>query len=278
MKPFQHTRGFTLMEVIIVIVITGIIGGIIAMFIKVPVKNYVDTAGRAELTDVADTAVRRMAREIRLAVPNSIRLPADGSLVEFVPTKFGGRYLSADDAFGAAPYLNFSAATLPFTVVGTMPAGRQAIVAGDNIVVYNDGNAPADLWQTTGYSNRAAVASVAGNVVTLAANPFAAQLPSMPHPLHRFMVTRGPVRYACSGGSLLRYENYAFSNAIAASTTLSTTPAILASNVSTCRFGYSANSNVRSALLTITLGLTRTGTTGVETVTLNQQVHVDNTP
>ncbi len=72
----QHKQqyGFTLIEMIVVIVITGIIAGVVAVFLKAPVQGYIDSARRAELTDIADTAIRRMARDVRTAVPNSVRV------------------------------------------------------------------------------------------------------------------------------------------------------------------------------------------------------------
>ena len=93
-RPTNSLRGFTLIEMIMVIVITGVIAGMVAVFIKGPVDSYFDMARRAELTDIADTAMRRMTRDIRLALPNSLRNPAGGSdqCVEFMPTKSGGRY------------------------------------------------------------------------------------------------------------------------------------------------------------------------------------------
>jgi len=44
-----------------------------------PVRAYVDSARRGELSDVADTALRRMARDIRTALPNSLRVSTSGS-------------------------------------------------------------------------------------------------------------------------------------------------------------------------------------------------------
>jgi hypothetical protein len=89
---------------IMVIVITGILSGMVAVFIKGPVESYFDMARRAELTDVADTAVRRMARDIRSSVPNTLRNPTDGSdqCIEFVPAKAGARY-RADQAAPLTP-------------------------------------------------------------------------------------------------------------------------------------------------------------------------------
>ena len=96
-RPIQQS-GFTLIEMIVVIVITGIIGGMVAIFIRAPVQGYVHSANRAEMGDIADTALRRLARDIRTAVPNSVRVANCGgtpTCVEFLPTKAGGRYRGA---------------------------------------------------------------------------------------------------------------------------------------------------------------------------------------
>ena len=86
--------GFTLIEMIVVIVITGIIAGIVAVFLRAPVQGYMDSARRAELTDIADTALRRMARDVRTAVPNSVRFSnCTAPCVEFLADQ-GWRTLS----------------------------------------------------------------------------------------------------------------------------------------------------------------------------------------
>jgi prepilin-type N-terminal cleavage/methylation domain-containing protein len=99
----QH--GFTLIETIVVMMITAILAGIMVLFIRRPVQNYVDNAARADMADVAEIALRRMTRELRGALPNSVRWAVIGntSYIEFIPTKSGARYLASDD--GADPSL-----------------------------------------------------------------------------------------------------------------------------------------------------------------------------
>ena len=75
----QTQPGFTLVEMIIVMVITGIIGGMVAIFLRAPVQQYMSTARRADMTDIADTALRRIGRDLRLALPNSVRVNTSGS-------------------------------------------------------------------------------------------------------------------------------------------------------------------------------------------------------
>ena len=82
-------EGFTLIETMLAIAVTGIV----ALFIRQPVQAYVDSEARAELIDTADTALRRIGRDLRLALPNSIRTTASGAnqYIEFMLTKTGGR-------------------------------------------------------------------------------------------------------------------------------------------------------------------------------------------
>lgn len=285
-------KGFTLAEAVIVIVITGIIAGTVAVFLRLPVQGYVDTAARAELTDIADTALRRMTRDLRLALPNSIRLYTDGSgnkYLELLLTKTGGRYLAEEDAAGSN-FLNFSdTADLTFDVVGAMPAGEQAIVANDFIVVYNlgPGQPPADAYANCAVSpgcNRARVAAApAGKTLTLASNPFAAEVPVMPSPNWRFQVVTTPVTYVCNttAHTLTRYWDYAIQPmqpVNLASAPAWTTPknALLASSVNGCEFSLNNLVSIRSAL--VGLQLTLQNQTNGGSVVLFHQVHVDNTP
>jgi prepilin-type N-terminal cleavage/methylation domain-containing protein len=61
----QH--GFTLIETIVVMMITAILAGIMVLFIRRPVQNYVDNAARADMADVADRLAPHDARIARRA-------------------------------------------------------------------------------------------------------------------------------------------------------------------------------------------------------------------
>ncbi|MBA5640200.1 prepilin-type N-terminal cleavage/methylation domain-containing protein [Duganella sp. LX20W] len=289
--PPSTARGFTLIEMIVVMVITSILAGIMVLFIRRPVQNYVDAAGRAEMSDVADLALRRITRELHSALPNSVRVMTSGSVVllEFIPTKAAGTYLSVDDNAGS-PALDFqNAANKTFKVVGDMPAFPYNIVAGDYIVIYNLG---PDYVTADAYAggNRAQVASApVNNVVTLVSNPFAVPVNGIPNtsPTQRFSVATQPVTFRCApaatgGMELTRYWNYQFNTSQTDPSSMSNPPgqtiqhAILASNVAGCNFSYTQLQNVHSGLVGITLIVGRANSN--ETVTLAHQAAVENTP
>src|SRR5918911_2643011 len=107
MHPIRRKRraaqgGVTLIELIIVIAITAIIASGVAVFISRPMESYVDSARRAELTDIADTALRRLTRDLRTALPNSIRITQVGGVyyLEYLQTSGGGRYRAERDNAG----------------------------------------------------------------------------------------------------------------------------------------------------------------------------------
>jgi MSHA biogenesis protein MshO len=289
----QGQRGFTLVEAVIVILIIAIIGASVAVFVRLPVQGYIDAKARAELTDVADTSLRRMARDIRLALPNSLRVTTNGgiSYVEFLLTKTGGRYLAEEDAPSSGSMLSFTdTASLAFTVVGTMATGAQAIVPNDFVVVYNlgPGQDPANAYNG-GNIARVATVDNTSNTITLQTNPFASQATTMASPGRRFNIVTTPVTYACNPatGTLTRYWNYPIqqtqpNDALAAPLSSAPGRALLATGVTGCAFSYdqaAANlSNLRSGLIALRLTLTAPANANSGTVTLFQQVHVDNTP
>lgn len=269
--------GFTLVEIIMVIVIMGVIGAAMAVFMKSPIDAYLDSARRARLTDVADTTLRRMTRDIHSALPNTLRQgsgtnPINGQCIEFIPTKTGGRYRAEVDAAGQGDVLRFDVADSSFDIFGTNSTlPDQSIVPGDMVVIYNLGIPGADAYATLNPNVSAITQVGAGslpNETKLSINSL--QFPLAPGS-NRFQIISGTqkiVSYVCRGGNLYRNFNYPYANSCPASG-----GDLIATNAS-CTFVYNGSDLQRNALVQIKLALT----SGGETVSLYDEVHVDNTP
>lgn len=74
----RDAAGFTLVEMVMVIIIAGIVASMAATFIRWPMEGYIDLSRRAGLVDSAEMALRQVARDIRRALPNSVRCDSDG--------------------------------------------------------------------------------------------------------------------------------------------------------------------------------------------------------
>ncbi len=261
MAAQQHQRGFTLIELIMVIMIMGLIGGVMVGFMIGPIDAYFASSRRAALTDTADTAVRRMARDIRKALPNSIRIP-NSQCLEFIPTKTGGRYRAKVNADGKGDILDFVAADTSFYMFGADSAlADQAIAVGDLVAVYNLGADAYDLVNTSAVTSVGAGTLANETKIGINARQFPLALGS-----NRFHVIPGGenvVAYVCNGGNLRRTVR-AFTDAVCP-----TTGPILASKVGSCNFVYNG-----SALIQLSITFTDSG----ESVSLYHQVHVNNTP
>jgi len=282
MRNTTHPQtGFTLIELVIVIVITGIISGITMVFLKTPVDQYIDITRRATMTDIADTALQRMTRDMRTAVPNSVRL--SGNYLEFLPTKAGGRYrANAIGGLGlcaaAGDELSFTAADSCFEM--TSPA--ISFAAGDSIVIGStqaDGNLPYNNSATGVMRTYTGAVGAQSKVVISAIQfPAFASLPSQ-----RFAVVSGSeqaVTYACENvggtvdgtGTLNRYWAYGF-NMVQTAPPTGGFSALLANNISACAITYNAI-NQRNGLITIALTMLQGG----ERIHLYSEIHVTNMP
>lgn len=280
----RSRRGFTLIELVMVILIAAILAVVVGRFIAQPVEGYLDADRRARLVDLADTALQRMTREIRLALPNSIRVSGSGDAVEFLRVLTGGRYRRASPG----DPLDFTLSTDSFDVLGTLlDAGRIAAAGGatqadcvadtvDCLVIYNTGQPGADAYSQ---DNVAAIRAAAAGSVTFARNS--------PFPLtsaqQRFYVVDTPVTLLCDATgaeNIRRYSNYA----ITANHSAVDEPAellgagaaesLLVEQVSACRFSYQPGTATRGGLVTVALTVAEAG----EQVSVMQQVHVSNLP
>jgi MSHA biogenesis protein MshO len=258
MRPTSDQAGFTLIEMIIVIAITAIVGSMVALFLRAPLDSYIAQDRRARLADTADSALRRMARDIRLALPNSVRVNAAGSVVEFFGTRSGGRYR----AQGGGDILDFTGADNSFDVLGPAIDMR----AGDRIAVYNLGIPGADAWAG---ETLADYVGAVGNVTNIAIAPMQFPLAS---PGNRFQVVDGPVSYVYDpvAGTLTRFWGYDPTVGV----TAATPRALLANRVSACNFSYQPGVTERGGLVSVTLSLSQAG----ETVSLYATTQVSNQP
>lgn len=77
--------GFTLIEMIVVIVILGVLAAAISTFITLSTQIYKEATARDQLASSARFAIERLNREIRNALPNSLMLTDLDQCLEFTP-------------------------------------------------------------------------------------------------------------------------------------------------------------------------------------------------
>jgi MSHA biogenesis protein MshO len=282
-------RGFTLVELIITVALLAIISAVAAVFIVGPVQAYFATQGRAELTDVADTALRRLARDVRSALPNSVRTTVSGGVtyLELLATRTGGRYRAEPDdgtSAGEDP-LDFAAADSVFDTIGRLStAAGQTVAAGDLVVIHNLGISGASAYSgdNTGVVQTfAANGGGAGNEDRITLNP--AKLFPLESPGRRFQVVSGPVTYECAPGAavngdgtgqLRRVSGYAINAAQPTGAYGGAPVRVLANFVTACSLEYTLLPLQARGLVAIRLELTRAG----ETIFIYQEAHVSNVP
>lgn len=265
--------GFTLIEMIIVIVVGGIVAAITTSVLTQPINAYVDSSRRATLTATADSALKRMQRDIRRALPNSIRIATDGRTLEMLHLVDGGRYRSQLASDGSGNILDFSLADTSFDSLGSLQYFSDITLGSDLVVIYPLNTVGSDPYAGNNTSTISSL-STATNIV------FSAFQFPLSSPQQRFFIIDTPVSYVCELSAtapkdkiLSRYDGYA----IQATQPLppASGDAIQANFISDCTFSYNAGSSTRAGL--VTLELIVADETG-ESVRLLHQIHVDNQP
>jgi MSHA biogenesis protein MshO len=294
----RAARGLTLIELVVAMVLVAIIVGSTVYFVY-PLRQAVDLTTRAELTDIADNSLQRIGRDVRLSLPNSVRVSASGSskFLEFLAVRAAGRYRADSgsvtsgtdcplDGMTSPPatagdQLSFDVGDTCFKSIGTV-ANAANITTADFLVLNNYG--PAFAGQNAyeaGAANRVLIAGRTVEAARVRINFASTTFQRMLHdsPGRRFYVISGPVTYECDTATrkLWRHAGYAISPAAPTTSGLGN---LIADNVTDCTMDYDSNGVApQVGLLTLRLTLSKTlsgGTT--ESVSLYHAVHVTNVP
>ena len=243
-------RGFTLTELIMVIVILGIISTISVRFIQLSSQGAIDTAERQKMALGGSVMVEQISRELRNALPTSLRTHNNGDCVEFIRIAEGGRYTEGDRT---EPAEEFETEDGPQTDEAT---GRVSIYpyAGN---VYSGGSGVLSMGDGDWSGNSVQF----DDPETFAANS----------PRRRFHVLASPVTYCAEEEFLVRYSGYDIGSDFDTEDS-----AVAGAGLAGGAFEVDAPSLTRNALVTIELQFASDRTD--ETHTLAQEVQIRNVP
>lgn len=292
----ERRAGFSLIELVVVLVLVAVLAGGMTAFMVEPFRGWRDTTRRARLVDEAESALRRMARDVRRALPNSLRVAGGGSALELLHAADGARY-RAQGGTNPGPIVHAAASDR----LQLVPAGDASwnalgrfealafgygipLASGTRVAIHPTGSV---VWADAASATSPGTITPAGTTITVLDDgdedqlqlsaPFRFRFAS---PSQRMYLVDGPVSYLCdtAAGTLERFAGYAIAAAQPTDPGLAPLSAVggarVANRVTACDFGYQPGTPTRTALLTLALSVSEAG----ETVRLLHQVHVENSP
>lgn len=292
MTERRRLRGFTLVELILVIALSALVAAMVGSVLSRPLDNFVGQSRRAELVDRGVVALSRMQRDIRLAVPNSLRVSADGQALELLNIHSAARYRPNRSGSDSLTFASGTATSC--TATGQRCDAFQLLEPSLDpsgvrwLVLYNIGAesagaalAGSNLWA---YANPGVVTPSGTTFAALSGAPSGESLLQVTTPAafrfayaspqRRVYLADSVVGYRCVGGELRRYQYADLLAALPASIPAAASSAVLAADVAGCTFSYRRGTGSRAGLASLRLRLSLGG----ESVELTEQVHIDNAP
>ncbi|MFT5548282.1 MAG: MSHA biogenesis protein MshO [Candidatus Azotimanducaceae bacterium] len=301
MRVYLKQTGFSLIELIVVIVLLGVLATGAGMLITTPIGAYNDQLRRQQLVDQAEMSLRHITKDIRRSLPNSLRFKAinatGGWALEMANTVNGARY--RDEPGGnfneADDILDFHTEDTDFNFLGTTniltsntPA-TQVQLTGQRLVIYNtqSGSFYTDVTAT----GNIGIVTPIDTVLTLSQDGIEQHLNINPgfkftegSPDQRAYFIDGPISYICdpSAGktNIIRYSDYAFQKD-QPDTWFTTLPiptfksGDVVTQILACGIGYESGTAQRGGIITINMTL---GDPSGEAMTILTQIHVQNVP
>jgi MSHA biogenesis protein MshO len=271
-------KGLSLIELVTVLVILSIVAVLGLNFIVTRVESYDRAQQRSKLINGGRQAIERITRQLRTALPHSLRSDvANGLCIEFIPVTGGGSYLGPD-------YLvaGIVQEELPSVANGALPPGPYAVRTapfdlniGNALYFTTGGMSAAEVY---GGSSSASISAIgASGIVSISlTNAHVFQRNSINK---RFYVLDNPARFCVTGNQLTYYGNYgvpgAFSNGNPGGTA-----SLLADNIGDLTgitpFLVSTATQDHNTVVNITIPFASRD--GTETVELKQTVMIRNVP
>ncbi|MDO8345730.1 MAG: prepilin-type N-terminal cleavage/methylation domain-containing protein [Cellvibrio sp.] len=249
----KPAAGFTLIELIVVIVLLSVLASIGTGFIVSTTEAYQRTQTRALLVNTSRQALERMTRQLRIALPYSVRVTNGGNCLEFMPIAAGGNYFSPvpDDE-------NLAAAAQ------TIDASPISIDFGAALHVTIGAMSAAEIYGATAAS-REGYAS--GNITLSAAKRWRRNSIN-----RRYYLLDNPQAFCVVGNELRFYDGIGIADA---NVNVAGAHSIIARNInSTAPFALASGSANRNTAITISLDFS----SGGETINYSQQVLIRNVP
>lgn len=270
----KKQQGFTLIELVTVITILGVLVTGISSFLRFGTQSYTDAADRDALISTARFVVERLNREVRNALPNSIRtIGVDNQCLEFVPIDKGVIYLDIPVAPEAASN-SFDVLMLEDNL--SLPTQYVAVYALNSADIYNvdtevikalsevsvDNNDPANKYdKKISFSNSISFKDES--------------------PTKRLYFIGTPVSYCVENQAIYRYQTYGFGSYDSDGRPLGTDATKMAEYVDNYSstgivlpFQTSPATLQRNGLALIRLKFTR----NLEEIVFNNEIQVPNVP
>ncbi|VAW92071.1 hypothetical protein MNBD_GAMMA22-2332 [hydrothermal vent metagenome] len=289
----KKSKAFTLVELTIVIILVAIIAAVSSQFFTNVVLGYNDADLRVALSHSGRIATEKVSRELRNAMPQSIRV--SNNCIEFIPISSSAHYQDQN-----LTYTSPAVASKPLPVSGQNSADNQLDVfnlnftaqAGMNyyVVVYplGPGSLNADPYITTNpgslfnYVSQSFINAPSNSITRITMD--AAYLFTRHSPMRRLFIVTAPISYCIVANRLQRHTSYGF-NSTQASPPLGTIQRVVDdlqlndSGNPIIPFVFTAGTLVRNAVVKLDFRIRKIDQLGNDNwVRLSHEVQIRNVP